>query len=177
MSLILDAIDGATCVGDLRGARGFHALVGDRSGSFAMSVSGNRRLTFRFEHGDQGDVFDVDFEGRGNNTTPRRRDMTMTGSRTRRPSLPGEILAELYLTPHNVSIAKFAEAVGVTRKHMSAIVNGRAAITADTATRIAVVLGTTAQYWLNLQNAVDLYDAQERLAESKLRPQLMAVFG
>jgi proteic killer suppression protein len=62
MSLILDAIDGATCVGDLRGARGFHALVGDRSGSFAMSVSGNWRLIFRFEHGDQGDVFDVDFE-------------------------------------------------------------------------------------------------------------------
>ena len=62
MSLILDALDGATCVGDLRGARGFHALVGDRAGSFAMSVSGNWRLTFRFEHGDLGDVLDVAFE-------------------------------------------------------------------------------------------------------------------
>jgi proteic killer suppression protein len=62
MSLILDAMEGATCVGDLHGARGFHALVGDRSGSFAMSVSGNWRLTFRFEHGDEGDILDVDFE-------------------------------------------------------------------------------------------------------------------
>jgi len=62
MSLILDAIDGATCVADLRGARGFHALTGDRSGAYAMWVSGNRRLTFRFEHGDSGDVLDVDFE-------------------------------------------------------------------------------------------------------------------
>jgi proteic killer suppression protein len=62
MSLILDAIDGATCTRDLRGAHGFHALLGDRSGTFAMSVSGNRRLTFRFEHGDTGDVLDVDFE-------------------------------------------------------------------------------------------------------------------
>ena len=62
MSLILDAIDGATCVADLRGARGFHALTGDRSGTYAMSVSGNWRLTFRFEHGDSGDVLDVDFE-------------------------------------------------------------------------------------------------------------------
>ncbi len=62
MSLILDAIDGATGVGDLRGARGFHALVGDRSGSFAMSVSGNWRLTYRFEHGEEGDALDVDFE-------------------------------------------------------------------------------------------------------------------
>jgi plasmid maintenance system antidote protein VapI len=45
------------------------------------------------------------------------------------------------------------------------------------AARMAAVLGTTAQYWLNLQNAVDLYDAQERLATCENRPQLMAVFG
>jgi addiction module HigA family antidote len=97
--------------------------------------------------------------------------------RTRRPSLPGEILAELYLAPHEISIAKFAEACGVTRKHMSKIVNGHAAITAEMATRMAAVLGTTAEYWLNLQNAVDLFDAQERLAAaSENRPQLMPAF-
>jgi len=78
---------------------------------------------------------------------------------------------------HEISIAKFAEACGVTRKHMSAIVNGHAAITAEMAARMAAVLGTTAQYWLNLQNAVDLYDAQERLATSENRPQLLPVFG
>lgn len=97
--------------------------------------------------------------------------------RTRRPTSPGEILVELYLAPHSVSIAKFAEAVGVSRKHMSAIANGRASITAKTATRMAAVLGTTAQYWLNLQNAVDLYEAEAHLAESKTRPQPMPVFG
>jgi addiction module HigA family antidote len=86
-------------------------------------------------------------------------------------------LAELYLTPHEVSIAGFAEACGVTRKHMSQIVNGHAAITAEMATRIAAALGTTAQYWLNLQNAVDLYDAQERLTASGNRPRLMAAFA
>jgi plasmid maintenance system antidote protein VapI len=42
---------------------------------------------------------------------------------------------------------------------------------------MAAVLGTTAQYWLNLQNAVDLYDAEQRLAESESRPQLMPIFG
>jgi addiction module HigA family antidote len=103
--------------------------------------------------------------------------MTRSSRRTRRPSLPGEILAELYLAPHEISIARFAEACGVTRKHMSSIVNGHAAITAEMAARMAAVLGTTAQYWLNLQNAVDLYDAQERLATSENRPQLMPVFG
>jgi addiction module HigA family antidote len=90
--------------------------------------------------------------------------------------LPGEILLELYLAPNNISIAKFAEAVGVSRKHMSAIVNGRAAITADSAAKMAVVLGTTAQFWLNLQNAVDLFDAELRLAESDSKPQLMSAF-
>ena len=100
----------------------------------------------------------------------------MIRKRKRRPSSPGEILLELYLAPHNISIVKFAEAVGVSRKHMSAIVNGRAAITADTAARMAVVLGTTAQFWLNLQNAVDLYDVQQRLADSDSKPQLMSAF-
>jgi addiction module HigA family antidote len=103
--------------------------------------------------------------------------MTVIRSRTRRPTLPGEILVELYLAPHGISIAQFAEAVGVSRKHMSAIVNGRASITAETAARMAAVLGTTAQYWLNLQNAVDLHDAEQRLAESDSRPQLLPAFG
>jgi addiction module HigA family antidote len=91
--------------------------------------------------------------------------------------LPGEILAELYLAPHEISIAAFAEACGVTRKHMSGIVNGRVAITAEMATRIAAALGTTAQYWLNLQNAVDLYDAEEHLAASNHRPRLLSAFA
>jgi antitoxin HigA-1 len=98
-------------------------------------------------------------------------------ARIRLPTLPGEILLELYLAPHDVSIAKFADAVGVTRKHMSAIVHGRASVTAETATRIAAVLDTTAQYWLNLQNAVDLYDAEKRLTQSESLPQRMPVFG
>jgi len=101
----------------------------------------------------------------------------MISKRTRRPSAPGEILVELHLAPHDISIAKFMEAVGASRKHMSAIVNGRATITAETAARMAAVIGTTAQYWLNLQNAVDLYDAEQRLAESKSRPQFTPVFG
>jgi proteic killer suppression protein len=62
LRLMLDALDGATGVADLRGARGFHELRGPRAGTFAMSVSGNQRLTFRFEHGTTGDVLDVDFE-------------------------------------------------------------------------------------------------------------------
>jgi len=102
--------------------------------------------------------------------------MATRARRTRRPSLPGEILSELYLAPNQISIAGFAEACGVTRKHMSGIIHGHAAITAEMAARIAAVLGTSAQYWLNLQNAVDLYDAEERLTTSGRRPQIMPAF-
>jgi addiction module HigA family antidote len=97
--------------------------------------------------------------------------------RERRPTTPGEILAGLFLRPRKVSIAKFAEAAGVTRKHMSAIVNGRAAITAETATRIATVLGTSAQVWLNLQNAIDLHDAEKKLRRGENRPKRLPIFS
>jgi addiction module HigA family antidote len=102
--------------------------------------------------------------------------MATTMNRTRRPSPPGEILAELYLAPHEIPIAQFAEACGVTRKHMSRIVNGRVLLTPEMATRIATALGTTTpEYWLNLQNAVDLYDAQQRIAASGRRPRSIAI--
>jgi hypothetical protein len=69
------------------------------------------------------------------------------------------------------------EVRGGRRHHAQAHINGRAAITAETATRIATALGTTTHYWLNLQNAIDLYDAQERLSEAVRQPQPMAIFG
>jgi hypothetical protein len=54
----------------------------------------------------------------------------MMGKQTRRPRLPGRILFELHLAPRAITITKFAAACGVSLKHMRAIVNGRAAITA-----------------------------------------------
>ena len=83
--------------------------------------------------------------------------------RTRRPTTPGEILNELYLRPRDLNITRFAEATQLTRKHVSNIVHGKAGITPETACRFAQVLDTTPRFWLNLQNAVDLHDAQLRL--------------
>ena len=90
-------------------------------------------------------------------------------TRTRRPTLPGEILKELYLIPRGVSIAAFARAVGCSRKHMSNVINGNARIEASLATRIAAVLDTTPALWLNLQNAVDIYDTERELKKWKPR--------
>ncbi len=61
MSLALDAMHAALRVEDLQGALGFHPLRGDLAGWYAMDVSGNWRLVFRFSEGDRGDVLDVDF--------------------------------------------------------------------------------------------------------------------
>lgn len=88
-------------------------------------------------------------------------------TRSRRPVPPGWILVKYYLKPRRLSILQFAHDVGLTRKHVSGIVNDRASISPETAVRFAVVLGTTAQYWLNLQNAVDLYDASKKLSRWK----------
>ena len=65
---------------------------------------------------------------------------------TRRPTTPGTILAERYLAPHEISIAAFARACGVSRKHMSGIVHGHLAINADMAARIAAALGPPRNY-------------------------------
>ena len=88
-------------------------------------------------------------------------------TRNRRPTPPGRILVAYYLPPRGLSINRFAQATGLTRKHVSNIVHERAGITPETAVRFAIVLETTPQFWLNLQNAVDLYDAAQLLAKSK----------
>ncbi len=79
--------------------------------------------------------------------------------RKRRPTTPGDILRAHYLLPRGIPIVRFAETVGCSRKHMSNIVHGHARIEATMATRMGKVLGTTPELWINLQNAVDLYDA------------------
>jgi len=59
------------------------------------------------------------------------------------PAHPGAILRELYLKPMRVTITEAAEALGVSRKHFSAIVNGRVPVTPDMAMRLAVAFATS----------------------------------
>lgn len=83
----------------------------------------------------------------------------------RRPTSPGEILREHYLKPRMLSVADLARAVDHSYKHMSQIVNGKSAIEARLAWKLATVFNTTPEFWLNLQNAVDLWDAHQFLAD------------
>ena len=81
--------------------------------------------------------------------------------RTRQPSRPGDILKELFLTPLGMSVTSFAAHIGVSRKTVSAILNGRAPISVDMALRFSRAFGTTPELWLNLQQRLDLWNARQ----------------
>ena len=93
--------------------------------------------------------------------------------RHRRPTPPGEILLRQYLEPLNLTLTDFSKRLGVTRARLSEIVHGRRGVSPDTALRLARVLGTTPDLWLNLQQRVDLYDAlhsRDAAKIARLRP-------
>ena len=76
------------------------------------------------------------------------------------PPHPGEVLRELCLTPLGVTITDAARALGVSRKTLSSILNGRSGISADMAVRLSIAFGNTAESWLNQQVQYDLWQAE-----------------
>ena len=72
------------------------------------------------------------------------------------PIPPGEILREDFMDPIGLSINQLAKNIGVPPNRISEIVNGKRAITADTALRLQRYFGVEAQFWLNLQSDFDL---------------------
>jgi len=83
----------------------------------------------------------------------------MNRIQTRPPSHPGEILKHMYLKPLKLNVAQAAEALGVSRKTLSKIVNGRGAVTPDMALRLSRAFKTSPELWLNLQQNHDLWHA------------------
>ena len=75
------------------------------------------------------------------------------------PVHPGEILKEMYLLPMNITISDAAANLGVSRKTISQLVNGRMGISVEMALRLSKAFGTTAELWLNLQRGYDLWNA------------------
>jgi addiction module HigA family antidote len=77
----------------------------------------------------------------------------------RRPTAPGEIFLEDFLTPLEITQKHAAERLKISYPRMNEIVNGKRAVTPDTALRLAKFTRTEPEFWLNLQQAVDLWDA------------------
>jgi addiction module HigA family antidote len=78
------------------------------------------------------------------------------------PPHPGEILAELWLEPLGLSITQTAKNLNVTRKTVSALVNGRTGISPEMALRLELVFGKSAESWLAAQAAYDLWQLQAK---------------
>ena len=76
------------------------------------------------------------------------------------PMHPGEVLREEFLVPLSLSAGALAKVCGVPRTRIERIANEETAITADTALRLSRALNTSAQLWLNLQNAYDVRMAE-----------------
>lgn len=81
----------------------------------------------------------------------------------RRPPQPGEFLDSRYLKPLGISQTELAAALGVSRRRVNELINGRRAITADTALRLGLFFGTDPEFWMHLQVAWDMHAATRRL--------------
>lgn len=79
----------------------------------------------------------------------------------RKPSHPGEILLKEFLEPGKLSQASVAKRLGVPIQRINTLVNGKRGITAETAILLSRELGTTPEFWMNLQSAYDLHEAQQ----------------
>ena len=93
--------------------------------------------------------------------------------RMHNPPHPGEVLKELCLEPLGLSVTEAAEALGVSRKTLSSILNGRAGISPEMAIRLSMAFGTSAESWLNQQSMFDLWQVEQRqpaLSIKKLVP-------
>jgi antitoxin HigA-1 len=77
----------------------------------------------------------------------------------RTPTHPGGILKRLCLQPMNLSTFDLAEALAVSRKTVSKLINERGAITPEMVLRLSIAFQTTPQLWLNLQKNNDLWHA------------------
>ena len=82
--------------------------------------------------------------------------------RMHNPPHPGEIIKRLCLDPLGVSITEAAQALDISRKTLSAILNGRAGISPEMAVRLSMAFGTSAESWLNQQTQYDLWHAEQR---------------
>ncbi len=79
--------------------------------------------------------------------------------KSRRPITPGEVLREDFVEPLGLTQGRVAKALGVDRTTVNEIINGKRSITPEMALRLSHATRTTAEYWLRLQLAVDLFDA------------------
>jgi len=91
--------------------------------------------------------------------------MSSLRSKKRKPTHPGAVLRDDVLPELGMTQVEIAEALGVSRRTISQILNERRPITADMAIRLAKFLGGSAESWLNMQQALDLWHLEQEKAK------------
>ena len=76
---------------------------------------------------------------------------------------PGEILSEEFLKPMQISAYRLSKDTDIPQTRISAIIKGTRSVTADTALRFAKYFGTTAKFWLGLQDDFDIEEESKKL--------------
>ena len=80
---------------------------------------------------------------------------------TRRPTHPGTVFLEDVMKPLNLSVTKTAQLLGISRKALSVFVNEKSALSPDMALRISIATGTSAESWMNMQQKLTLWLAEQ----------------
>ena len=86
--------------------------------------------------------------------------MSIPNNRERkvRPTHPREMLREYFLPDYGLTVSHFAQALGVSRQTVNELLRERRAVSPEMALRLSRLFGNTAEFWLNAQQAVDLWD-------------------
>jgi addiction module HigA family antidote len=88
----------------------------------------------------------------------------------RKPTTPGEILSEEFIKPLGITQKHLADHLKCDVKVINRIVNDRASLTAEMAIKLAAALKTTPEFWMNAQQAVDVYHANKALGKHLPKP-------
>jgi addiction module HigA family antidote len=96
----------------------------------------------------------------------------MLNNRKRRPTHPGELLREDILPASELTQTELANMLGVSRRTINEICQERRSVSADMAHRLSRIFNTTPDLWMNMQSAVDIWDAHEanKTEYQKIRP-------
>jgi addiction module HigA family antidote len=98
-----------------------------------------------------------------------RAAVALPSARSRKPPHPGEFLESRFLKPLSITQTELAQALGISRRRVNELINGRRAITPDSAVRLAVYFGNEAAFWMHLQVAWDMHAAMRQFRSRAVR--------
>ena len=99
-----------------------------------------------------------------------------TGNREVRPTHPGEMLREDFLPDYGLTVSSLADALCVSRQTVNELIRERRAVSPEMALRLSRLFGNSADFWLNAQRAVDLWDAAQAIGPDveRIEPLIVA---